>query len=61
MKYCQVIYNLKVTKDNLVDDRIKNVSNSYQLITEEAVISINIILVMKYYHISTFLNVTSNI
>jgi len=39
MKYCQVIYNLKVTKDNLVDDRIKNVSNSYQLITEEAEIS----------------------
>ena len=39
MKYCQEIYALKVEKDNLVNDRIKNPSNPYQLITKEADIS----------------------
>ena len=42
MDQCKNIYNLKVTKDNLVDDRIKNVSNSYQIITKEADISKNL-------------------
>ena len=54
MDYCKQIYNLKVTKDNLVDDRVRVVSNSYQLITEEADISQNLKGLVVY--IKDFMN-----
>ena len=54
MDYCKQIYNLKLTKDNLIDDRVRVVSNSYQLITEEPDISQNLKGLVVY--IKDFMN-----